>query len=141
MRSDFPEFGDTTKYPESLLDTWLNVASNLVNAVKWAELTNLGLELVTAHFTALSVADQVSVASGGIPGVVNGPTASKSVDKVSVTKDVAAVIIEGGGQWNMTSYGIRYLTLVNLLGAGPVQIGSCGGNGPNPWPGFLYGFW
>jgi hypothetical protein len=127
LRSDFPEFNDPTRYPDSLVQTWLTVAASLVNADRWVELTNIGIELVTAHHLVLSVRDEAAAATGGTPGIMTGPQASKSVDKVSVSYDTSAAIIDGGGFWNLTSYGVRYLTLARMMGAGGLQFnGLCG---------------
>lgn len=124
LRSDFPEFADTTKYPDSLIQTWLTVAASLVNADRWVELTDIGIELITAHHLVLSARDQAAAAVGGVPGIMTGPTASKSVDKVSTSYDTAAASLDGAGFWSLSSYGIRYLSLARMMGAGGLQI-SC----------------
>jgi hypothetical protein len=122
LRSDFPEFNDPTRYPDSLVQTWLTVAASLVNADRWVELTSIGIELVTAHHLVLSVRDQTAAAVGGAPGIMTGPTSAKAVDKVSTSYDTSAAAIDGGGFWNLTSYGVRYLTLARMFGAGGLQI-------------------
>lgn len=118
LRSDFPEFANTTTYPDSLVNMWLTVANSLVNASRWMELTNLGLELVACHHLALSARDQAAATVGGIPGEVKGPTASKSVDKVSVSYDTSAVSLTDAGFWGMTRYGNQFLSLARMMGAG-----------------------
>ncbi|MGF6837059.1 hypothetical protein QF001_000926 [Paraburkholderia youngii] len=118
LRSDFPEFANAAIYPDSLINMWLTVANSLVNSSRWAELTNLGIELVTCHHLTLSARDQLAAAVGGAPGEVKGPTASKSVDKVSVSYDAGAVSMTDAGFWNMSSYGIRFLGLARMMGAG-----------------------
>jgi hypothetical protein len=126
LRSDFPEFSDATTYPDSLVQTWLTVATSLVNADRWVELTNIGIELVTAHHLALSVRDQTAAAVGGVPGTMTGPTSAKAVDKVSTSYDTGAAALDGAGFWALTSYGIRYLSLARMFGAGGLQInGHC----------------
>jgi len=122
LRSDFPEFANTTTYPDSLVTMWLTVANSLVNPDRWVELTNLGIELVTCHHLAISAKDQLASAVGGAPGEVKGPTASKAVDKVSVSYDTGAVTLTDAGFWNMTSYGTRFLGLARMFGAGGMQI-------------------
>jgi hypothetical protein len=122
FRSDFPEFSDPTKYPDSLIQTWLTVAASLVNANRWVELTNIGIELVTAHHLVLSVRDQTAAAVGGVPGVMTGPTSAKAVDKVSTSYDTGATALDGAGFWALSSYGVRYLTLARMMGAGGLQI-------------------
>ncbi|MGA4275581.1 DUF4054 domain-containing protein [Ralstonia nicotianae] len=122
FRADFPEFADKTKYPDSLVQMWLTVAASLVNPTRWMELTNLGLELVTAHHLALAQRDQAAAAVGGTPGEVKGPTTSKSVDKVSMSYDSGAATLTDAGFWNLTTYGVRFLTIARCMGAGGLQL-------------------
>ncbi|MDR8873550.1 DUF4054 domain-containing protein [Burkholderia multivorans] len=122
FRQSFPEFNDTTTYPDSLVQFWMTVAVSLVNAERWGELTDLGIALVTAHHLALAVKDQKMAAVGGVPGQVSGPQSSKAVDKVSASYDTAAVAIKDGGFWNATMYGVRYLSLAMMMGAGGMQL-------------------
>lgn len=121
LRSDFPEFANTTTYPDSLVNVWLTVANSLVNSSRWMELTNIGIELVTCHHLAMSARDQAAATVGAVPGEVKGPTASKSVDKVSTSYDTSAVALSDAGFWAMTSYGLRFLTLARMMGAGGLQ--------------------
>jgi hypothetical protein len=120
--TDFPEFSNPTIYPPAMIQTWLTVAASLVNGERWKELTNLGIELVTAHHLVLGARDQNAAAVGGIPGTMNGPTSAKAVDKVSTSYDTGAAALDGAGFWALTSYGMRYLTLARMFGAGGLQI-------------------
>jgi hypothetical protein len=122
FRSDFPEFANTTVYPDSLVQMWLTVAASLVNGARWMELTNIGLELVTAHHLALSMRDQTAASVGGVPGLMTGPTSAKSVDKVSTSYDTGAATLDNAGFWALSSYGIRFLTLARMIGAGGLQL-------------------
>lgn len=122
LRSDFPEFADSTKYPDSLIQMWLTVAASLVNGSRWMELTNIGIELVTAHHLVIALRDQTAAAVGGVPGEMTGPTASKSVDKVSKSYDTSAATLDNAGFWALSSYGIRYLGLARMMGAGGLQV-------------------
>ncbi|SAK33208.1 DUF4054 domain-containing protein [Burkholderia multivorans] len=122
FRQSFPEFNDTTTYPDALVQFWMTVAVSLVNAERWGELTDLGIALVTAHHLALAVNDQKMADVGGVPGQVTGPQSSKAVDKVSASYDTAAVAIKDGGFWNATMYGVRYLSLAMMMGAGGMQL-------------------
>ena len=124
FRLDFPEFADSIQYPDSLIAFWLGVAASLVNASRWMELTNLGLELVTAHHLVLSARDELATATGGVPGELKGPTSSKSVDKVSISYDTSAATLSDAGMWNLTSYGVRFLGLARMMGAGGYQTGG-----------------
>ncbi|HGL4259613.1 DUF4054 domain-containing protein [Burkholderia dolosa] len=122
FRQAFPEFDDTTTYPDALVQFWMTVAVSLVNVDRWGDLTDLGIALVTAHHLALAVKDQKMAVVGGVPGQVSGPQSSKAVDKVSASYDTAAVAIKDGGFWNATMYGVRYLSLAMMMGAGGMQL-------------------
>ena len=101
---------------------WLTVAASLVNSSRWNELTNLGMELVTAHHLVLSMRDQTAAAVGGVPGVMTGPTSAKAVDKVSTSYDTGAATLDNAGFWALSSYGVRFLTLARMMGAGGLQV-------------------
>lgn len=122
FRQSFPEFADATRYPDSLVTFWLDVVTRMLNPDRWADLLDIGLSLALAHHLVLAVRDQNSAQAGKVPGTVLGMQTSKSVDTVSVSYDVSAVTNEGGGFWNMTSYGVRFLGMARLFGAGGVQL-------------------
>jgi len=122
FRQDFPEFSDTTKYPDAVVQFWLTVSVSLVNPCRWGDLTNQGIELCTAHHLVLAARDEQAAAVGGIPGQMTGPLSSKSVDKVSASYDTGAATLDDAGFWALSSYGIRYLTLARLFGAGGIQL-------------------
>lgn len=122
FRQSFPEFSDATRYPDSLVTFWLGVVTRMLNPDRWADLLDIGLSLALAHHLVLAVRDQSSAQAGKVPGTVLGMQTSKSVDTVSVSYDVSAVTNEGGGFWNMTSYGVRFLGMARLFGAGGVQL-------------------
>ncbi|USE78842.1 DUF4054 domain-containing protein [Cupriavidus gilardii] len=122
FRQDFPEFSDTTKYPDAVVQFWLTVSVSLVNPCRWGVLTDQGIELCTAHHLVLAARDEQAVAVGGIPGQMTGPLSSKSVDKVSAGYDTGAATLDGAGFWALSSYGIRYLTLARMFGAGGIQL-------------------
>lgn len=122
FRQAFPEFKDATRFPDSLVQIWLTAAVLLVNPTRWMELTDIAVGLVTAHHVALATRDTKTSEVGGVPGQVAAPQSSKSVDKVSASYDTAAVAIKDGGFWNATMYGIRYLSLAQMMGAGGMQL-------------------
>ncbi len=120
--TDFPEFANASAYPTATIQLWLSVATNLLDPIQWGALLTIGTELFVAHNLALSAQAQKAAAMGGVPGQSSGPLAAKAVDKVSAAYDVGAVALDGGGEWNATSYGRRYLGLARLIGAGGVQL-------------------
>lgn len=122
FRNDFPEFADPTKYSDTQVALWLSVAGHLVNAERWGPLMDLALGLVAAHHLVLGARDVQAAEVGGVPGQMTGPQSSKSVDKVSASYDTGAATIDGAGFWNLTSYGVRFVTLSKSIGAGPLQF-------------------
>jgi hypothetical protein len=120
FRSDFPEFANAT---DAQINLWLTVATALVDPARWDELTDIGVELVTAHHLAIALRNARAGAAGGAgAGAVGGPVASKAVDKVSVSYNTSATQFEGEAFWNMTTYGIQYLQLARMFGAGGFQL-------------------
>lgn len=142
FRQDFPEFLDPGRYPDPAVTFWLTMAGLMLNVSRWVELLDIGTELFIAHNLALEVQAQETAANGGVPGLTTGAVASKSVDKISISYDVSAGIEAGAGHWNLTIYGTRLMKLINMIGAGPIQIGI-GYYDPmssqNAWPGVWTG--
>jgi hypothetical protein len=122
FRTNFPEFADSARYPTPLVTFWLGVGASLVNADRWGELSDVGVQLCTAHHLVISARDQATSAAGGLPGQAAGMVSSKSVDKISVTYDTGAAMIDGAGFWALSSYGVRYLSLARMFGAGGLQL-------------------
>lgn len=122
FRIDFPAFTDTAAYPDASVAFWLGLASKSLSPDRWGELLDYGTELFVAHNLALDAQANKAAAAGGVPGVASGLTSSKTVDKVSVSYDTASAAIEGAGNWNLTTYGQRYVQLARLVGAGGVQL-------------------
>lgn len=123
LRTDFPEFTDTTKYPDATVNFWLGVAVLTLPADRWDTLLDFGTELYTAHHLVVS-AQAVEDAETGTPGEATGPTTSKSVDKVSVGYDTASLALENGAFYNLSTYGIQFLQLARMIGSGGIQLGG-----------------
>lgn len=122
FRQDFPEFADVTKYPASAIDWWLSLAGKLLPADRWEDLLDMGTELYVAHHLTLAASDQSAAAAGTAPGQIKGPQTAKAVDKVSVSYDTAAATLQDGGFFNLTTYGVRFLQLARMIGAGGIQL-------------------
>lgn len=121
VRKDFPEFADPAKYPESSVKFWLSIAALTLNADRWGSLLDLGTELFVVHHLVLAARDALGGAAG-IPGKVEGIVSSKAVDKVSVGYDAGSVSLTDAGFYNMSVYGIRFLQLARMIGAGGIQL-------------------
>lgn len=127
----FPEFNDSTKYPGTVRAFWLRTAVANMDALRWGEYYELGLYLWMAHHMTLFATQRQG--SGG--RTTSGLVSSKSVGGVSVSYDTGSIIEQGGGVWNATTYGMRWIQLANLVGMGGVQVGG----GPIQSPGAGFG--
>lgn len=141
FRTKFVEFADLGRFPAWMIDYYVGLSAKMINnPARWGELEDDGRMLFVAHHAVLERKALDSVASGGVPGVSTGVINSKSVDKVSVGYDTSAGTEEGAGHWNLTIYGLRLKSLMNMMGAGPVQVGvGCSSSGsawagPGTWP-------
>lgn len=122
FRAALPEFADAAKYPDPVVVLQLTVAYSLVNAERWGDLLDTGAGWLAAHLLVLATRDQDQAVGGRVPGTVAGVQTSKTVDKVSVSLDTSAVTMENAAFWNMTKYGIQYLTFARMMGAGGIQL-------------------
>jgi hypothetical protein len=96
----------------------LNRAGQFINAA-WGPLstgtdetqytqTDIGTELVFAHFLARAQFRAMQVANGG-PAIARGNVSAESIGPGSVSYDVASATEEGVGYWNQTDYGREYI--------------------------------
>lgn len=127
FRSDFPEFASTSLYPSSGVQFWLNFAYKMVDSARFSDVTDMAVELFAAHHISLEARALLESKGGGIPSV-SGVISAKSVDKVSINYDTGAGTEPNAGHWNTTIYGLRFIRMANMFGAGPIQLG--GGSAP-----------
>lgn len=138
LRSDFPEFAGTASYPDTVVNFWFSVAARMLIASRWGNMLSVGIELYVAHNLVLEAQAAMTTAVGGIPGVSKGPVSGESIDKGSVSYDSVTASEGGAGNWNLTTYGSRFIRMAKMFGAGGLQAGI--GFNPNPlsggaWPG------
>ncbi len=124
FRVDFPEFADTTKYPDAQVTFWMGVGVSRMNRTRWTDigLYDYGLELFTAHHLVLAAADQQAAAGGSSPGQATSVKSSKSAGGVSVSIDTQISSDPRAGSWNLTSYGKRFHELAMSVGIAGAQI-------------------
>lgn len=140
FRGHFPAFNDGDRFPNPVVDYWVGIGVNLVNAARWGNLTDSGVELFVAHNLTLERRAMDEADRGGIPGISQGPINNKSVDKVSVGYDTSSAAELDAGHWNLTIYGVRFVRLARMMGAGGLQVGTTpdelAASGPwaGPWP-------
>lgn len=139
FRGNFPAFKDIVCFPDPEVNFWISLASNLHDQNRWGALLDFGVQLFVAHNLSLEFNAKDQARIGNNPGQVIGTTTSGSVDKVSYSRDLNGVMDSKAGHWNLSIYGLRYLKLVRMIGAGPVYVGAPSAlevsNSPYAWPG------
>lgn len=114
FRTNFPEFADATKYPDSMVTFWSTIAEAQIVSDRWGDILSQSIELYTAH--------HLLIAYDNKRGKQTGIQSNKSVGDVSVGYDTTSSIELGAGHWNLTSYGKMFIRLSRLYGAGCIQL-------------------
>lgn len=123
----FPQFADTTVFPDARLLAVYGLASAYVTPdtplcagvpdVSWAYV----LQLMTAHLLAISVIQEAGGTYTGVPGIVT----QSSVGDVSVSLALPPFGHDAWRYWmNLTPYGQQLLALLDSLSAGGWFIGG-----------------
>jgi len=153
-------FIDTDAYPDEAVTFWLGIAS-LMLTPRWGESSpnpdvppttqlDWGTMLFAAHHLILEKQSADAAKRKATPGLTTGAISGDSVGKVSRNYDTSAGLELEAGHWNLTTYGLRFIAIAKMVGAGPITInghggafgigaqGSLVGNawiGPDPFPG------
>lgn len=124
FRQSLPEFTSTIDYPSAQVQFYLTLGIKMLPADRWGDCLDQGLTLYIAHYLVLYARAKMASSLAGAAGVgrVVGLETSKSVDKVSVSSDVASVSLADAGHWNQTTYGIQFFQLAMMFGAGGYQL-------------------
>jgi hypothetical protein len=123
FRAAFPAFDNTATFPDPAVNFWISVAGNMVSPDQWGAMLDTGTSLFIAHNLVLDAQANSSAATpAGVPNGPAGALASKSVGGVSASYDMESSAIAGGGDFNLTAYGKRYLSLAMMFGAGGFQL-------------------
>lgn len=122
FRQAFPEFVDPAAYTDAAMNFWAGIAGKLLPADRWDDMLDSATQLFVAHHLVVGVRNQMTADAGGVPGEVKGVLASKTVDKVSMSYDTKSVGLEDAGFWNASIYGVRFLQLARMFGAGGIQL-------------------
>jgi hypothetical protein len=122
FRALAPYFSDTTVYPDAAITMWLTTAALLLTG-RWGPLLGLGTVLFVEHNLQLNA---IQYPNGpGSPAVpLRGPVTSESAGSVSVSYDTNAALQQDAGFWNYTPYGQKFFWLMQMVGTGPVQLGT-----------------
>jgi hypothetical protein len=135
FREAFPEFKNEGTYPDAEVAFWMQLGLLLLNAARWGSLLDFGHQLFMAHNLSLQFNANLAARTGQNPGFVIGAVTSGSVDKVSYSRDPGQAMDPKNGHWNLSTYGIRYIRLVRMVGAGPMQVGVPLGGDDAAWSG------
>lgn len=121
FREAFPQFADTTAYPDARLTAAASFVESMLPQCRWGAGWDYACMLYLAHL--LVITGPSGAGGGGTSGGgVTGPVTAKAVDKVSVSYDAGAVTYDGQAFWNMSRYGIQLFQLIQMFGAGPIQV-------------------
>jgi hypothetical protein len=133
FRKIYRALANPDKTPDDVLEYWFGIASNFLNGSqnaagqRWDPISlDQGIGLYAAHWIVLDLRDAATVAAGGIPGEVKGPSTAKGTDKVSQSYDTKSVTFANEPFWNQTRYGVALLELAYKFGAGGIQVDGAG---------------
>lgn len=122
FRTSFPEFSDTTVYPNTMVTFWAGLAEKLVLSSIWRSCRTQGVELYVAHSITIAAQNAKAAAVGGTPGVSGGIANNKTVGSVTVGYDAQVSSEKDAGYWNLTTYGKQFIRLARIFGAGCFQL-------------------
>jgi hypothetical protein len=122
FRRSFPEFQDTTKYPNEMVTFWATIAEAQVRKCAWGAMWSQGVQLYIAHECVMAAQNVKAAKVGGAPGQQGGIANSKTVGSVSVAYDSQANSEKDAGWWNKTTYGQQFFRLRGIAGAGVIQL-------------------
>jgi hypothetical protein len=122
FRRDFPQFTDTAKYPDAVIQFRLSLADTLMDGSAMGEMFPYLVELFVAHYMVLYSSDTSAGSLGGAGGSTSGVVASKSVDKVSVSYDNSSTLSADAGFWNFSRYGAEFWQMLQYFGYGGIQL-------------------
>lgn len=124
FRGVFTAFSNTTNYTTVEVEWWLQLALKLHNADRWGNLLDEGVYLFVAHNLSIEFNAKAAACAEQAPGAVVGTVTSGSVDRVSYSRDASAAMDPKNGHWNLSSYGLRWIRLSRMIGAGPIYVGA-----------------
>ncbi len=110
----FPEFDDTSKFPEAAVNFWVVQAKALFPVGRYGDQADLVVMLYVAHSLTLGAA---SKANGGGAGSL-APVSSKAVGSVSKSYDTGSVNSADAGVYNGSAYGQRLWALLRGFASG-----------------------
>jgi Protein of unknown function (DUF4054) len=122
FRANFPEFANTTVYPDSMLTFWATLAEAMLPVRVWNTIWPLAVNLYVAHELVLAAQNVSTSSVGGSPGQSGGIANSKTVGSASIGYDSVTPSEKDAGFWNLTNYGRQLYRLMMIFGAGCIQL-------------------
>lgn len=122
FRESMPMFEDVSLYPSAQFNFYLTMGKKLLPESRWDDLLDEGLTFYVAHYLTLYQRSMLASDVGSDAGQVVGNETSKSVDSVSYSVDVSSISLTDAGHWNQTTFGIQFLQLARMIGAGGIQL-------------------
>lgn len=122
FRQSFEEFADPGIYSTGRLTRLANAALLQMDAGRWDTWLDMGTDYFVAHKLTLEDRARARADVGGDPGLINGPQTAKAVGEASATYDATSVVVENAGEFNLTVYGLEWIRLARMIGAGPLQV-------------------
>lgn len=122
FRTNFPEFADVAAYPNATITFWATVAEKMVVECVWQDMYSEGVQLYVAHELVMARQNVLAAANGAVPGQSEGIKNAKTVGSVSAGYDSTLNSEKDAGWWNMTNYGKQFYRLMQIFGAGVVQL-------------------
>ena len=122
FRQTMPAFASVDDYPSAQFNFYLKLGVKLLPESRWDDLLDDGLTFFIAHYLVLYAREMAFADIGGIGGKVVGNETSKSVDGVSKSMDVSGILNTDAGHWNQTTFGIQFYQLMQMIGAGGIQL-------------------
>lgn len=122
FRDLFPEFSDSSVYLDERIEPWLTLAQTMLPASRWRNLYTMGVSLFVGHYLTLGRQAELTASRGGAPGIGLGVLTSKSINGVSAGYNTQLAALRDGGDWNLTTYGVRFLSFARMIGSGGVIV-------------------
>jgi hypothetical protein len=116
FRARFPEYASDPP-SDATIEVYIADAALFVDECAWGTKYELGILYYAAHLLTLAL-ESASGAAGGVSGAV----ASRAVDGVSVSYTNAQPKDQSEAWFNSTTYGQRYLNMLQTLGLIVVTI-------------------
>ena len=129
----YPQFGintttNTYNVPEMVIQMYLEMADSRIKESRWHKSWKIGMCLFIAHYCTLYL-QTVSTPEDGqqviaSAGQIQGLQTSMSADGVSIGKDYSTIVKseENANDFNLTTFGIQFLSLAKLFGRGGFTV-------------------